>query len=296
MLFTPNQIEELLEIIKYHQIVFIARQVGGEVLSTKDRALLKKYNIDIEEYLKEIPGVEAAYLFGVLAEALGDSKTKELSFKDFKKYLAEGNYIPLSMVEEEALKQVKFQAYNDISGLSNKIQKDFYQKAIEVETTKVIEGRKGIKDLVSNLQKKTKDYNRDFGRIADYIMHSCYETGRLNSIEHNYGEGALVYKDVYPGACKYCIELYLTNGLGSEPRTFKSNELRSNGTNIGRKTKDWKSTLGPVHPWCRCTVHHLSEGYTWNEDKKIFDLQNYIPKVKRKSKIKIQVGDKSFEV
>jgi len=296
MVFDQNQIDELLEIISYNQTLFIARQVGPEILSDKDHTLLSKFGVKLSKYKGEIPTTEAAYRFGILAEALGDQRTKSLSFNDFKKYLAAGNYIPLTSSEEVALKTIKLQAYNDIKGLSSKIQKDFYQKNIEIEATKAVEQRLGVKELMLNLQAKTGDYDVDFGRISDYIMHSSYETGRLKSIEDKYGSDAQVYKEVYLGACKHCIRLYLTAGIGSQPIIWKLSKLEANGTNIGRKVHEWRATVGPIHPWCRCTLHYIPNGYTWDNEKKMFLLKDFKPKIERKSVIKIQVGSKKFEV
>ena len=128
-------------------------------------------------------------------------------------------------------------------------------------------------------------------------MHTAYEEGRAANIEYELGKDAIVYKDVYPGACRHCIRLYLTNGFGSQPRLFKLSALRANGTNIGRKPVDWLAVLGPIHPWCRCTLNKLPPGYKWDDKTKDFvPPANYVIGDWRKSKIKITIGDKTMLV
>ena len=78
---------------------------------------------------------------------------------------------------------------------------------------------------------------------------------------------------------------------------FKLVDLIANGDNIGRKAKDWAPTLQGIHPFCRCQLRYLPKGYVWDEERQIFaPPKDYKPKIERRSKVKIYVGDKIFEV
>lgn len=58
-------------------------------------------------------------------------------------------------------------------------------------------------------------------------------------------------QSIWSGNCRHCIRLYLTAGIGSEPKLFTAEELIGNGTNIGRRVADWKPTIiTAVHPFC----------------------------------------------
>lgn len=105
-------------------------------------------------------------------------------------------------------------------------------------------------------------------------------------------------QSIWSGNCRFCINLYLTSGIGSEPKLFKVSELMANGTNIGRKTKDWKPTLLlPVHPNCRCLARRYMKGDIWDKETRMFKQpENYERKVVPKARVKIQVGDKVFNV
>ena len=293
-LFSQNQIEELLRLISYHQTLFIAKTIGSDVLSESDLKILKENGIHPERF-KEIPILHQAFKFGVLAQALGD-KAAVLSYDDFKEYIKKGKFIPLTKPENLALQRVKFQAYKDIKALGNKFGDNLYQRIIEKESSSAVENRKTVRELVLELASKTDDWERDFGRISDYIMHSSYEEGRVAYISSLYGSDSLIYRDVYPGACKYCVGLYLTAGIGSQPKLFKLSEIQANGTNIGLKPVDWKPVINSTHPHCRCTWNNLPSGYVWNQRKGIFEAPPVENKIGRKAKIKISIGDKKYEV
>lgn len=310
MLLNPNQLQELLDIIDYHHTLFIFNHVGKEVLSSKDKEVLKSAGIDLEKNFT--PTVNQAFKFGVLAEVLGNNNTKSLTFSDFKEYLKKGKFIPLTQSEEYSLEMVKIQKYKDIKGLGNRIFDDLNQIGIEVDkdlrlkreelirqsVKETIENREGVKSLVSKLGEKLDDWKRDLGRVADYTLHEAYEEGRAASFSKKSGdEDPLVFKDVFSGSCKHCIRLYLTGGVGSEPIIFKLSELRANGSNIGRKPNDWLAVIGPTHPYCRCTMQYYDKRYSWNpKDKDFSTLKLITPKIERKSKVVIEIGNKKFEV
>lgn len=313
MNFTPNQILELMEIINFHHTLFIFNHSGSEILTDEDKKLLLKNGININSK-SFIPTINKAFKFGVLAEALGNKNASTLNFTDFKDYIKRGKYIPLTKLEEYALENVKRQTYKDIKGLGNKISSDLNQVYIEVDkdlrakregiirttSTEVIQNREGIKKLVSKLGERLGDWNRDLGRVADCILHEAYEEGRAASLEEKYkgtGKEPLVYKDTFTGGCKWCIKLHLTDGIGSEPIIFKLSTLRANGSNIGRKPQDWKPIIGFNHPFCRCTMQEYDVRYAWNPSTNSFStLKPYVQKYKSEGSIKIQIGDKTFNV
>src|ERR1700748_1905844 len=263
MVLTQNQIQEILDIIDVHQVKFLAEQVGSDILSSSDFDKLKEFGIDVDK-LSKTGIVDNAFKFGVLSTSLEEAKLKKLSYDQFLKFMKEGKGIPLSKEERFALNNVKQRTYSDIKGLGNKISKDFqtiliessqtqrkkYEKIIQETSARNIIDRGSISNMVSELGHKTNDWTRDFGRISDYVLHDAFDNGRLENIKSQFGGDAEVYKQVYPGACKYCINLYLTNGIGSEPIVFKVNDLIANGSNIGRKTSEWKAVCGCTHPFC----------------------------------------------
>jgi len=263
MIFTQNQIEELLRIIRYSHTFFIASNVGIDILTEQDKFLLKQYGVDLT-FLNGNTPIDMAYKFGVLSMAIGHEKSKDLSYDQFKKFLRSREYVPLTIREQKSLEFLKKQSYNYVKSLSDKIESDVYEKIVQqenlyrldepllkTELERAIRERKGVKSIVSELGNKTQRWEIDLGRIAETEMHNLFDQGRAMELKEREGEEAKVYKRVYPGACKSCVKLYLTAGIGSQPIIFKLSELEANGlNNVGRKQAEWKPVVGSVHPWC----------------------------------------------
>ena len=310
MIFSDSQIHELTDIVMLNHIVFLAQNIGIEILSESDLQLLSLYGIDVKKI--EENNLFDAFNFGLLSSSLDQEQVEDLDYNKFKKFIQSEKYLPLTDQEKNVFKQVQRQAYKDIKGLGNRISSDLsqvfievdknkrnqYEQTIQNEAEKAVLNRETVKDLVSSLGHKTGDWNRDFGRIADFLMHSSFDEGRAISIGKRYGADAIVYKSVYEGACDHCKRLYLSqqDNIQSEPIHFKLSDLVANGTNIGRKAKEWLAVLGSTHPWCRCLIHRFIPGYKWNESTRLYDIPiGFERKVQRKSKIKVKIGDENWK-
>lgn len=286
MIFTQGQIQDMLSILKRYELIFIASQLGLDFLSQADKALLLSAGIDLDSYKNKKGAIEHAFLFGVLAEAIGDARAKKMTYAQFQKFLASGNFIPLTEEEEFALQTVKNRAYTDITSLGNRMrtglsnvilsnnqsQAILVQNMIKQKTIKAVELRMGARGLAADLAETSQDWEVDWLRIAYYLTHEAYNSGRAQSILKEYGADAEVYFDVYIGACNRCKELYLVDpeDPDSEPIVFKLKDIIANGNNIGRKVKEWKPTISPTHPYCRCTINHKKSGFAWDAELRAF--------------------------
>lgn len=308
MLFNIEQIEELLQIVETYHLSFAAKNIGVSVLSKGNKELLKNAGFPLEEYEKILTPMDYAFKFGILSTSLNEAVLKQFNFNQLKNYITAGRFIPLTQYEQDVLESIKHQSFKDIKGLENRIKQDVNGLVIEKDQNlraqretiirkqlvKTVQNRENVRDLVSRIGNKTKDWNRDLGRIADFILHKAFEDGRMISLQREFGNEVLVFKTVYLGSCKECQRLLLTNGLGSQPKLFKLGDLIANGSNIGRKVNEWKAVIGPLHPFCRCTLYKYPVGYDWNFDTQMFD--KIIPwerKVERKTKVKVTVGNES---
>jgi hypothetical protein len=261
-----DKIQDIFDVIEKNNIEFLAKQVGSDFLTKKDKKILKDNGIDLNNLPKDFV-VDNIFKFGILAESLSDSRTKDLTLKQFKKFIADRNFIPLNNTEKEALNFVKSRVYNDIKGLGNKMsqrlggvqievdqkKRERIQKIINDKTQEAILFRRDKKWLASELANATKDYLRNFERIANYVLHEAYNRGRIASMfRKSEGEDVKVFFKVHKNACINCKTLYL-NSDGSA-KIFDLSQILSNGNNIGLKVKDWKATASPVHPNCRCEI------------------------------------------
>lgn len=282
----PQQVTELLEMIDRNQALVLGREFGIEYLTSYELQLLNDVGIDLETlYSFQNDTIYKSFHFGLLADSLAElSLAKTLQYKDLYQYIKSGKYIPLTEVEKATIQSVKNQSLASLRGVKTKIFQDVYgilnfptreaqEQFIKKEVARGVEYKKTTRQIANEIAHKTGDWSRDFDRIVQYMSQSAYEHGKAAKLEREHGEDAYVYKTVYYGACKHCIRLYLTNGLGSEPKVFKLSELKANGSNIGRKVADWLPTLDPLHPYCRCTLMFISgqKNFVWNKDKQSFE-------------------------
>lgn len=306
MLLSFAEIQDILGILQRHQYVLIAEQLGLNYLTQDEINILLAAGVDLDQFKNNQGIIDHAFLFGILAEAIKDDRAKKMSYKQFKDFIKSGNFVPLTEAEEYALEQVKNRAYTDIVGLGNRIasgtsnliirsnnsQQASIRKIIRDKTVDAVKYRKTATQLASDLGHATEDWERDWLRIAQYVMHEAYNYGRAQTVFKEHGEDAEVYFDTLKGACKWCKELYLTDpdDEDSEPKLFKLKDVLANGTNIGRKPQDYLPTVSPVHPYCRCTINYRNPKFDWDWKTKSFSKpRKYIPKNKKLQGIKLNI-------
>jgi hypothetical protein len=311
MVLSPEQVNELLGIIDRNHLMIIGKELGPEFLSETDVDVLEHYGVKVEDLYNPIGDtVFTEFHYGMLTEALGQAFIESLNYDQLKEYIGKGRYIPLNVGEQAAIDTIKRQTFNDLKKLNGKIFTDVNQALINnslkdqkeflrQEISAGVADKKLITEIAHTIAEKTGDWSRDFERIVAYNSHQAFEEGKAAMIERNAdGKDPIVYKSVFEGACDHCIRLYLTAGIGSQPRLFKLSELRANGTNIGRKTKDWKATLGPQHPYCRCILHYVEPGQTWDNDKKQFmdDKKSGEKVAPKRPKIRAWIAGKEVQI
>lgn len=308
MIFTTEQIQEILNVIEYHHLFVISTNFGTEILTDDDKKLLSLFGVKIDDLTQDNPLFNQMYYFGKLSGILRDKQVETIDYNDFFKYIKTGQYIPLSAREKFELDIAKRRTYTYLKGLKEKVkssvessileqEQKLYQSTVKEGLISGVVERKSVGAIVSDLGHKLDTFRHDWGRIVETEMNNIFLEGRAAEIEKEYGPDVLVFKSVFPGACRHCIEKYLTNGIGSQPRLFKLRDLIQNGNNIGKKVAQWIPSLQSLHPYCRCQLRVVLPGYKWNEEKKRFELpKTFERKVNRKSKIRIQVGDKHFEI
>ncbi len=286
MIFSEKQKEELREIIMYHINTLIANNIGIDALKQNDIKLLQKYDFDFSGVNKWPPYLQA-FMFGRLAAFLSESQLNKLTYEDFKNYLVKKQYSQLSKREIEEYGIAKERAYSHIKNIGQKISFQLDQDIIEqdkiifttdekIVAEKIKEGvlyRQSIKKIVTNIISKVENINVDWGRIVDTEMHDIYSRGKASSIAKERGVSQRVYKDTYPGACKWCIKLHLKSGIGSEPIIFTLEELYGNGSNVGLKPPEWKAVIGSTHPFCRCDLRIVPDYYEWDKKAKAYKIK-----------------------
>lgn len=316
MIFTPEEIQRMFDIIDYRLAVIVADILGGNALKPEDKEILKRNGYDWAKELKKIPPYYQSFLFGRLSGILTPTQLRSIDYKDFLLFIERKQYEELTERERAVYNAAATRTYSYIKTmgqrmrdvLSNAISQEEIQilteqqRKLELGTIKkeIVEGtlkKRSVQSIVSNIGHSLNDWNRDWGRIVETEMQNIFQIGIAETIMKEHGLDAIVYKEVFQGACRNCIRLYTTQGIGSKPRLFKLVDLIANGDNIGRKVKDWVPTLQGIHPFCRCQIKFLPKGYEWDEKTLQFrPPKEHKPKIERRSKVKIYVGNKKFEV
>lgn len=315
MLFNENDIRRILGVVDLETAKLVAKVLGRDFLSKEDMALLHRHGVNLVKLIPKFPPHLQAFLFGRVSAALGVQPTRLITYSEFLKFLPKmGEFMP-NTTEMAFYTVAAKKTYEHIRGLGDRIkgQLKSYISAEELSylqekqlaathekiRQEILEGtfeKRSCSKIASRLSETMSEWTRDWTRIVETESQDVFNLGRAQIMMQD-GQNPLVYFDVFPGACKHCIQLYLTNGIGSQPRLFRLSELMANGNNYGLKSRDWKPTIHPVHPMCRCELRSLPEGYEWDEERGIFaPPKEYKRKVERKSKVKITFGDRTYVV
>lgn len=285
MIFNPNEIQQLFNIVDYRLARVVAEVLGKEFLTDEDKRILDDFNFKWEDELKKISPYYQSYIFGRLAGILTPTQLKTLNYIDVLKYVETEQYGHLTPRERASFRAAGTRTYAYIKGMSQRVKESLgnsiseeelkYAVAIKENIERGVLERRSVQNIVSNLGNQLGDWNRDWGRIVETEMQNVYQIGVAQTIMEKHGTDALVYKDVFSGACTHCRYLYTTAGSGSKPRVFKLSSLIANGDNIGRKARDWKAVIGSTHPFCANSPYieiTTFDGPKYIKDIKVGDL------------------------
>lgn len=273
MLLTEEQLREIAEIISRHHSAFVVNTVGPNAVSPQVLEELRQRGM----VNVKVDGIKDAYLYGQALAASRDPKLASMSYEQFKAYLSR-NPIPLSPIEDQAVKFAQQKAAQYVVGLGNRVVQQTGQILIEADaaqrqrmrdeikdkTAENISKRQSVKKLKSDLGHSTKDWARDWDRIAVTEKHDAMQRGTADYYGKRYGGDVRVAKLLAPDACGHCKRLHL--GPDGHPRIFKLSDLEANGTNVGRRAVDWLPTVGPVHPFCQCQLIRVPQGWGFDQD------------------------------
>jgi len=277
-----NQIEAISQIIQDDHYAFIYNNISPSLVpdrvikDLKARGLIEK-TISLSSFPKD------SYMFGQVSAAIGHNAAQNMTPAQFEKFIRGKKYIPLTEAEKIMVEYLEKEAASYIKGLGNKVDNQFRTIAIETdkdqrrlfewiikkEAVKAKELRLNKKKLASNIGHETKDWSRELLRIADTVTHNAFDHGRAGYLGKRFGPAVRVYKRTQRTACPYCINLHIKDTSTWEPRIFTLSELAGK-TNVGKPRSQWTAVIGTVHPYCRCTLERIPEGYEWNAKSGIF--------------------------
>lgn len=291
-LLTPSQMEEVKRIIRDYHLAYAVGVLGPDSIPPADVQRLMDLGIVAQDlaYVYQ-PGpnekppdsvrlTDMAYQYGNNLGGPNRKKIVDLGYDAFQTHLqeTEPKFTP---VDRQAMGWARYNAGEHIRGFGDKVanqvstlirdadaeERRKYVGTVRRELEANIDHKATWRKLATEIGHATEDWTRDVQRIAATEKQYAMQEGTVRAISKGREpEDIRVAKIPSPDACKHCIRLHLTAGAGSPPRIFKMSELLANGTNVGRKAADWKPTVGPVHPWCGCSLVEIPDGWGFNED------------------------------
>lgn len=116
--------------------------------------------------------------------------------------------------------------------------------------------------LSVTLRREMGKSSRDWQRVARTELQGAYNEGVLAAGITRFGDQARIARIPESDACKRCLDLFLDNG---RPIIFDARDIINNGTNVGRKPDEWKATIWPIHPNCRCDTVSVPPGHNFSD-------------------------------
>lgn len=273
MALTKEQFERVMDAIKKRFASFTYESLGTRALTEDEIKTLVRAKL-LRPSVRNM--VADPYIFGKITAVMPLLSRERLTEKDVIRAVQK---TPLTKVERAAIDYATDHAGTYIKGIRDMMLKDAEGaasrarrsalRAVQEATADAIAKRKTIKQFKTTLFDMFDERNRDWQRVAhtemnDAIQHGIYnEIRRTSDDTHN----QLVFKRPAPDACPHCKRVYL-NSDGS-PRIFRMEDLAD--SNVGKKAANWQPTIGSVHPWCRCQLCVVPDGYNFRKMKVVQD-------------------------
>lgn len=120
------------------------------------------------------------------------------------------------------------------------------------------------KNIQQQLKGKIDSYEARWRTIVNTELNRASNWGSMDAILNNNPQKSpkdiFVYKigPLDGATCDYCKQFWFHNG---SPKVYRLSELMANGSNIGRKQKDWLPTVDSTHPNERHILHEIKDGW-----------------------------------
>ena len=123
------------------------------------------------------------------------------------------------------------------------------ETAIREELTEGVLKRKSVQSIVSSLGHRLDEWNQDWGRIVATEMENIFQIGIAQMIMKSTVSMQKYIRKCFPVLAGCALMLTQRLVQAPKPVIFDLSELIANGTNIGKKSKDWKPVLTNIHPF-----------------------------------------------
>lgn len=265
----------------------LAYILGEDVLTLEERSELTDSGKMPETSLRF---VERSFVLGRLSAIL---KSKEYKGITYSELIDEANSVEFSELETATIDQLKVNTAKHFKAITDDVETAVFDEVQKAEkdaiSTASVSGE-SLSDIRWKNQQKMLDslvgtINKSFKKKFKLLTETEFHAAKTQGISQ-----AIVNKvDVYSGthgadsnvsvipksdACVDCKKQYLD--ASGDPKIFKLSSLISAGTNADKGVThekrqgvhvNWKATLPPLHPRCRCVLQYIPEGATWRDGR-----------------------------
>ncbi len=280
MIISEKKIEEIRQEFKSRFNALIFKIAGPENLTKEEiQELINRGYIDPNDPNHGL--ITDAYHIARVRSGTAFDQRPDIPLHEFRDNLKD-LLPPLTAREQYAIKHIKRSAGNYLKNLQAKavtsiegtIRGFNYDERNRLLTEVVRptldqgvqEAKATIGEIASRLRERTGDLYRDWRRVAITEMSNALNLGAADAIiDRNTEKSAdqvYVYKIVHHDAatCPHCKRFYLEPDEMT-PKVYSMSELMGNGSNMGKKTKEWLPTIGATHPHERCELVELPDGW-----------------------------------
>jgi hypothetical protein len=197
-----------------------------------------------------------------------DPKVESMDAKAFAKYLAK-RALPMDAGARKVIQRAKRQIQNDFvlmqRDMVSQIQKAMREAEALMAGARSLLARTEVRKKASQLfavamQEVTQRQLHAAQRSVETTLNNAIQYGRAQAISERGGHDPWVFKRPRPDCCNECRQAYL-HPDGKTPRLFRLSELMKNGSNVGRTRDERLPTVDSLHPWCRCLLSELPDGF-----------------------------------
>jgi len=279
-------IDQYLDVIKW---MFMGKGAGKEIedlvktlglMNTVPAGLVYGtflHSIDTQrDYYKYLTGKEAPKVPNEFLEyALDLTQNKTTRFLDqsltqFKNNIITAIENEIAATNLKNLSNVHSSLHEELSSLKDKVasskeKSKMLEEIIEdVSTNKlsIFKAKKAIKEAMGDFSEKLEStLQTELAAASSAGTHTAVQ--EIFGAKDNQIKVAIVsVRDAR--CCDFC-EKTSRNPDGSV-KMYNLRDLGSANSNMGKKKSEWKPTLSPQHPRCRCTVVYVPQGMKIEED------------------------------
>jgi len=252
---TERRIERIIEALSSSFAVF---SIGRELGQSVPQAALSALSLTTSG---QITFLEQSYVAGKVASLAGTDALRRMTVRELEDFVR-ASAMTLTETDRAKILGLRDDMERLIQGRS-----EAWRARIRTEIARtdrewraLLEGRTFasgaaitvarnavLASLRDRLRDQAAGMQEDVSKLVQTEMNVFFQAGQVADIL----DDEFVWKQPRLTACQYCMRLH-TNVDGS-PKKYRLGDVRGT-TNLGMPALSWSFTIGPVHPFCYCTL------------------------------------------